>query len=139
VSSQGQVSKSLNVTARQFAYATNSSPASTCTLGYGTTRLYTYTPYTHPDKAAVPGIGLTGTPVTEGFPSGPPPTGTVTGNGSLDGNSQFTDRISYCSSSPLTLSQNVTQTISIEGYQVRQNLLTYSGSGVTLTNQGPTQ
>jgi hypothetical protein len=43
------------------------------------------------------------------------------------------------SSSPLTLSTSVTQTLSIEGYQVRQNLLTFSSSGISLTNQGPTQ
>ncbi len=139
VTGQGQVSRSLNVTARQFAYATNNSPSNTCTLGYGTTYTYLYTPYTHPDRTAVqPNIGLTGTAVTENFnPS--PPAGTVTGNGSLDANSQFSDRLSYCSTTPLTLSTTVTQTISIESFQVRQNLLTYSSAGIALTNQGPTQ
>jgi hypothetical protein len=134
-----QTTKSLNVTARRFAYATNNSPSNTCTLGYGTKYLYTYTPYTHPDHAAVQaGIGLSNTPVTESF-NPQPPAGAGTGNGNLDANSQFTDRIEYCSTAPLTLSATVTQTISIEGYQVRQNLLTYSSSGVSLTNQGPTQ
>jgi len=131
--------QSLNVTARQFAYATNNSPSDTCTLGYGTKYLYTYTPYTHPDHAAAQsGIGLSNTAVTESF-NPQPPSGAGTGNGNLDANSQFTDRIEYCSSSPLTLSASVTQKLFIEGYQVRQNLLTYSSSGVSLTNQGPTQ
>lgn len=134
-----QASQSLHVTARQFAYATNNSPSNTCTLGYGTKYLYNYTPYTHPDHEAVqPGIGLSGTAVTESF-NPQPPAGTVTGSGGLDANSQFQDAIAYCSTSPLTLSTSVTQSISIEGYQVRQNLLTYSSSGVSLTNQGPTQ
>jgi hypothetical protein len=132
-------SKSLSVTARQFAYATNNSPSNTCTLGHGTQYLYTYTPYTHPDKAAVQaGIGLTNTPVTESFNLQPPPN-TVIGGGALDANSQFSDRLVYCSTSPLTISTSVTQTLSIAGYQVRQNQLTYSSSGVALTNQGPTQ
>src|SRR5881628_3632598 len=78
-----QASKFLNVTARQFAYATNNSPSNTCALGYGTTKVYTYTPYTHPDKAAVQaGLGLSGTAVTEGF-NPQPPAGTVTGSGGL--------------------------------------------------------
>ena len=139
VSGQGPVSQSLNVTARQFAYATNNSPSDTCTLGYGTTFLYTYTPYTHPDKTAVQaGLGLSGTAVTESFDK-QPPAGTVTGSGVLDANSEFSDKLSYCSTSPLTVSTSITQTISIEGYAVRKNLLTYSSSGVTLENQGPTQ
>jgi hypothetical protein len=132
-------SQFLNVTARQFAYLTNNSPSNTCTLGYGTTQLYTYTPYTHPDKtAAQAGIGLSGTAVTESF-NPQPPAGTVTGSGALDPNSQFTDRISYCSSSPLTISTTITQTLSIEAYQVRQNTLKYSSTGITYTSLGPTQ
>ncbi len=139
VSGQPSVSKSLNVTARQFAYVTNNSPSNTCTLGYGTKYLYTYTPYTHPDHAAAQsGIGLSNTAVTESF-NPQPPSGSGTGNGNLDANSQFTDRVEYCSTAPLTISATITQTLSVEGYQVRQNLLTYSSSGVTLTNQGPTQ
>jgi hypothetical protein len=139
VSGQGTVTRKLTVTARQFAYVTNNSPSNTCTLGYGTTQLYAYTPYTHPDKTAVPaGIGLSGTAVPETF-NPQPPAGTVTGDGSLNANSQFGDRISYCSSSPLTISTTITQTLSIEGYQVRQNTLKYSSAGVTYTNLGPTQ
>lgn len=132
-------SQSLSVTARQFAYVTNNSPSDTCTLGYGTTRLYTYTPYTHPDKTSVQaGIGLSDTAVTESFNPSPPP-GAKTGNGALDQNSQFTDTIAYCSTSPLTGSTTVTQTLWIEGYQVRQNSLKYSSTGVTYTSLGPTQ
>jgi hypothetical protein len=131
--------QSLSVTARQFAYATSNSPGNICSLGYGSKYVYTYTPYTHPDKTAVQaGIGLTNTAVTENFNPQPPP-GAVTGSGWLDANSQFTDTLVYCSTSPLSSSPNVTQTISIEGYQVRTNLLTFSSSGIALTNQGPTQ
>jgi hypothetical protein len=139
VSGQNPVSQSLNVTARQFAYATNNSPSNTCTLGYGTKRTYIYTPYTHPDKTAVQaGIGLSGTAVPESF-NPQPPAGTVTGGGALDANSQFQDTIAYCSTSPLTISTTVTQTISIEGYQVRQNTLKYDNTGITYTSLGPTQ
>jgi hypothetical protein len=129
----------LNVTARQFAYLTNTSSGNVCTLGYGTKQVYTYTPYTHPDMIAVQaGIGLSGTAVTESF-NPQPPAGTVTGSGGLDANSQFSDTIAYCSTSPLTGSTTVTQTLSIEGYQVRQNTLKYGSSGVTYTSLGPTQ
>ena len=139
VSGQAPVSKFLNVTARQFAYAANNTPSNTCTLGYGTSYLYIYIPYTHPDGTAVqPGLSLGGTAVTESF-NPQPPAGTVTGNGSLNANSQFTDQLTYCSTSPLSSSPTVTQTISIEGYQVRQNSLTYSSAGVTLSSLGPTQ
>jgi len=134
-----QATQSLNVTARQFAYATNNSPSNTCTLGFGTKYLYFYTPFTHPDKTAVQaGIGLSNTPVTESF-SAAPPANTIIGSGSLDSNSQFSDMLSYCSSSPLSSSPTITQTLSIEGYQVRQNSLAYSSAGVALSNQGPTQ
>jgi hypothetical protein len=139
VSGQPSVSQHLDLTARQFAYVTNNTPSNTCALGYGTTRTYTYTPYTHPDKAAVQaGIGLSGTAVSESFDT-QPPTGTVTGSGSLDANSVFTDTISYCSSSPLGASPTVTQTISIAGYQVRRNTLQYSSNGVSYTSLGPTE
>jgi hypothetical protein len=142
VSGQGKVSKSLNDTAREFAYATNNSPSNICTLGYGTKYVYTYTPYTHPDHAAVqPGLGLSGTAVLESFSSAPP-AGTHTGDGALNADSQFNDVLSYCATTPLTSSMSIIQYIAIEagfGYQVRQNLLTYSSSGITLTNQGPTQ
>ena len=138
-SGQAPVSQSLNVTARQFAYVANNSPGNTCVLGNGTTQLYTYTPYTHPDKTAVEAqIGLANTAVTESF-SSQPPAGTITGSGALNADSQFTDLISYCSSSALTISRTITQTIKIEGYQVRQNTLQYSSTGVTLTSLGPTQ
>lgn len=139
VSGQNPVSQSLNVTARQFAYLTNNSPSNICTLGYGTKRVYTYTPYTHPDKTAVQaGIGVTDTAVTESF-NLPPPAGTETGSGVLDANSQFTDTLAYCSTSPLPGSPTVTQTFSIEGYQVRQNTLAYSSTGITYASLGPTQ
>jgi hypothetical protein len=138
-SGMAPVHQTLVVTARQFAYAANNTPGNTCSLGYGTYFSYVYTPFTHPDKAAVqPSIGLSGTAVTESF-SPAPPAGAQTGNGDLDQNSQFSDTIAYCSNAPLTASTSVTQKISIAGYQVRQNLLTCSSSGVALTNQGPTQ
>jgi hypothetical protein len=133
------VTQALKVTAREFAYATNNSPSNTCSLGYGTTYLSVYTPYTHPDGAAVQaGIGVQGTPVTESF-NPQPPAGTITGGGSLDANSEFKDNLSYCRSSPLTPSTSVTQTISIETFQVRQNKITYSSSGISLSSLGPTQ
>lgn len=137
---EGQtVEQQLTVTARQFAYATNNSPSNTCTLGHGTTFLYTYTPFTHPDHIAVqPSLGLTGTKVSESF-NPLPPSGTVTGSGSLAADSTFTDKLSYCSTSALTSQPTVTQSISIEGFQVRQNSLQYSSSGIALTSQGPTQ
>jgi hypothetical protein len=130
--------QSVKVTSRQFAYATNLPPANTC-QGFGTSFQYVYTPFTHPDKAAVQaGIGVQGTVVMESFSPAPPPEAQI-GNGNLTANSEFVDTIAYCSNTALTLSASVTQKISIEGYQVRQNLLTYSSSGVILTNQGPTQ
>ena len=139
VSGQGSATQSLNETARQFAYATNNTPSNTCT-GYGYTYLYVYTPYTHPDGAAVqPGLGLDGVVVTESF-NPQLPSGYDTGSGSLDANSEFTDKLGVCSPSPLTpFSITVTQTLSIEGYQVRQNSLTFADTGLTYTSLGPNQ
>jgi len=121
VSGEGQVSRSLQVTARQFAFATNNSPSNTCELGHGYLYKYVYTPYTHPDKAAVQaGIGIDGTAVPESF-NPQLPAAWSTGTGALDANSQFQDYLGVCSTSPLSISSTTTtRTISIEGYQVRQ-------------------
>jgi hypothetical protein len=134
------VSQLMKVTARQFAWDTNNNPNNVCTLGYGTDLTYTYTVYTHPDKTAVDGnSGLSGTPVTEAF-NPAIGCGTVTGGGSLNTNGQFTDHVaSICSSTPLTCSLTTTQTLSVAGYQVRQNQLVFSTTGVSYTNKGPFQ
>ena len=132
-------SQSQSDTARQFAYATNDSPGNICSLGYGSKYVYTYTPYTHPDKVAVQSdLSLDGTPVTESF-NPQPPAGAITGSGWLNGNNQFTDTLAYCSTTPLSSSPTVTQTLSIEGYQVRQNSIAFSSTGIALTSQGPAQ
>jgi hypothetical protein len=120
--------QAMKVTARQFAYATNSAPANTCSLGYGTSYAITYTVYTHPDKTAVDAQSdLDGTKVIESFT----PSilcGVDTGDGALDANSQFIDRIAYCKNVPLTCTGSVTQTLTVGGYGVRTNNLTYSSS-----------
>jgi hypothetical protein len=139
VNGEGTVAQSLNVTARQFAYVTNNSPSNTCVLGYGTSREYVYTPYTHPDKTAVPqGLGLAGTAVTESMSPTPPPN-LIMGDGALNASSQFADQVVYCGAQPLQNLGTYTQTISIEGYQVRKNSLTFSSSGAAYSSQGPTQ
>lgn len=128
------------MTARQFAYATNNTPGNICSLGYGYKYEYVYTPYTHPDKIAVqPGIGVDGTVAAESF-SPAPGCGVDTGNGALDANSQFTDTIAFCSTSPLpTCSTTTTQTWKVAGFTVRTNGLTIANTGLTYTNEGPTQ
>jgi hypothetical protein len=141
VSGEGTVYQIMKVTARQFAYATNSALVNQCSLGYGYDYDITYTPYTHPDKTAVQaGIGVTGTTVTETFN---PPTincGNETGDTGLNANSQFTDRIALCSTKPLpTCASTNTQTWKVGGYTVRTNSLTIANTGLTYTNQGPTQ
>jgi hypothetical protein len=129
----------LNVTAREFAYLTNSNPSNACTLGYGTKRSYVYNVYTHPDGKVVLGTdGLSNTPVTESF-SPAVSCGTDTGNTILNTNAQFTDCIAQCSNQPLTRSQTVTETISVAGYPVRTNTLQFSSGGVIYTSNGPTQ
>lgn len=129
----------LNVTARKFAYATNSNPGNLCGLGYGTNRTYVYTVYTRPDHAAVTGDDAEGAVVTENF--NPPLTCvTGTGNGTLGVNGQFSDTVSSaCSSKPLTCSQTSTQTLGVAGYLVRTNTLQWTSTGVTYTNGGPNQ
>jgi hypothetical protein len=133
-------SQQNKVTAREFAYVTNSNPSNTCTLGHGTNRTYTYTVYTHPDHTAVLSTdGISGTAVSENF--NPSLTcETITGNGSLNTNAQFSDDItSACSSAPLTCAQTSTQTIKVAGYPVRTNSLQWTSAGVTYTSEGPTQ
>jgi hypothetical protein len=144
VTGQGSVSLPLSVTARQFAYATNvptPPQGNTCSLGYGYDYSITYTPYTHPDKIAVqPGIGLGGTAVTESLNPSTIACGNKTGPGSLNVNSQFTDRIRICSSAPIpSCSSTHTQTLKVAGYVVRTNSLTITNTALTYTSQGPNQ
>lgn len=129
----------MKVTARQFAYATNSAPQNMCSLGYGTSCSLLYTVYTHPDKTAVDfSSDLGGTAVKEGFnPS--IPCGVDTGDGALNAKGQFTDRLVYCSNQPLHCSGTTTQTLTVGGYGVRTNTLTYSSSGVSYSSNGPNQ
>ncbi len=133
-------SQPINVTARKFAYLTNNSPSNTCSLGYGTSTTYTYTVYTHPGTGqAVDGtMGLTNAAVTESF-SPAPSCGQHTGDGGLNANGQFTDDVTYCSSSPLTCSETSTQTLAVAGFQVRTNTITWSSHGISYTSNGPTQ
>lgn len=141
VTGYGTVHKILKVTARQFAYATNSPLNNKCSLGYGYDYPITYTPYTHPDKTAVqPNLSLDGTAVTENFDPSTISCGNVTGPGALNADSQFVDRVVYCSNAPLpTCSSTHTQTLKVEGYLVRTNRLTIADTGLTYTNQGPNQ
>lgn len=131
----------LRVTARQFAYATNGALSNVCSLGYGWEYDLPYTPYTHPDHAAAqPSIGLVGVKVTETFNPSTISCGNITGDGALDDNSQWSDRLEYCSTQPLPVcSSTNTQTWTVGGYQVRQNTLTIANTGLTYTNNGPTQ
>lgn len=140
VNGEGSVSKAVNVTSRLFSYATDNYPSSSvCLLGYGWRYNVLYTIYTHPDEAAVqPGLGLTGTTVAETWNPSPPTCGQDTGPGGLDSNSQFTDVLADCSSSPLpTCTTTVDQYLAVAGYRVRHNGLTMSDSGLTFTSYGP--
>jgi hypothetical protein len=141
VTGEGTVFQIMRVTAREFAYATNSSLTNQCRLGYGYDYDITYTPYTHPDKTAVqPNIGVTDTIVTETFSPSVINCGNVTGDGALNASSQFTDRIALCSTNPLPACTSTnTQTWKVGGYLVRTNSLTIANTGLTYTNQGPTQ
>lgn len=138
LSSGAATSVQVKVTARKFAYLTNNTPSNACTLGHGTSRMYVYTVNTHPDNQPLtPGIAQ-GTPATESF--NPVLTcGPITGNTTLSVNSQITDNVTYCSTAPLTCSETSTQTISVGGYAIRTNTLQWGSSGVTYTNDGPTQ
>jgi hypothetical protein len=128
------------VTARQFAYSIDNNPSNACSLGHGTDYTYIYTVYTHPDKTAVDiNSGLAGTLVIEGFNPSPVPCGTHTGDGALNGNGQFIDHVAYCGTNPLTCSGTTAQSISVGGYGVRNNTLTFSSNGVSAQNNGPTQ
>jgi hypothetical protein len=131
--------RTMNVTARQFAYVTNNNPSNTCTLGYGTERTYIYTVYTHPDGTAINAdSGLSGTPVSETFDQTPMCL-THTGDGAINPNGQFTDYVAYCGNNPLTCSETRTQTLRVAGVTVRTNTLQTGSNGVTYTNNGPNQ
>jgi len=128
------------VTARQFAYLTNPNPSNQCTLGHGTNYSITYTTYTHPDRNPINSeSNLSNTPVTESFNPSPLPCGTDSGNTILDANGLFVDDVAQCSSKPLTCSATVSQYISVGGYQIRTNTLTFNSNGVSIVNDGPFQ
>lgn len=127
LSSGASTSQSKNVTANQ------------CVLGYGTRYSITYTVYTHPTPTQAVGSELSSTPVTETLDQTPLPSGTQQGDGALDLNGQFTDRLASRSSQPLTCSATVKQYFQVAGIQVRTNTLTFGGNVVSVTNNGPTQ
>src|SRR5580704_12455299 len=130
----------MKVTARQFSFLTNLSPSNACTLGHGTDYTFTYTVNTHPDgKPVDTSSDLNGTAVTENFSPAIPCNGVHTGNGTLNANAQFTDHVAYCSNVTLTCSGQTTQSLSVGGFGVRTNTLTYSGNGVAVVSNGPTQ
>jgi hypothetical protein len=133
--------RTLRVTARKFSFVTNTSPSNQCSLGFGYKYVYIYTPYTHPDGIAVqPSIGLGGTAVTEALSPTTIACGGETGDGALNANSQFTDTIAVCSTSPVpACSSTHTQVLKIAGFAVRTNLLTISNTSLAYTNQGPNQ
>ena len=138
-----------SVTARQFAWVTNGPLSNVCSAGYGYQYQIVYTPYTHPDNAVVPeGIGLTGTLVNETI--APQSGGTVctnyseTGDGSLNANSQFVDKVALCSNSPIpACDKKYTQTYTIAqsppSTPVRTNTLEFTNTVLKFTNQGPTK
>lgn len=128
-----------SVTARKFAYLTNDSPPNLCGEAFGSDRTYTYTVFTHPDKTAVDSSNnLQGTLTSENTPG--LTCGQVTGSGSLNANGQFTDHVSsLCSNQALTCADKTTQSLSVAGESVRSNGLQWTSSGVTYTNEGPTQ
>ncbi len=134
-------SKPLSVTAKQIAYAKNDSLVNGCTLGYCYDYMITYTPYTHPDGIAVPyGIFVDYPIVTETFSPTQITCNNITGNGSLNTNSQFVDHISYCcNNKPPVCSSTNTQTIKIAGQTIHTNTLTITDKSLTYSSQGPTQ
>jgi hypothetical protein len=137
--SGGSVARQLNVTARQFAYLTNSTPVNSCALGHGTDQLFVYSVYTHPDRQVVDSnSGISGTPVSETFDQTPACFQHI-GDGSLNQNSQLSDRIAYCGTQPLTCQETRTQTIKVNNVSVRTNILVADSNGVTYSSQGSTQ
>jgi hypothetical protein len=129
------------VTAREFAYLKNPDPSNLCLETYGVDKTYVYTVYTHPDGTALNPAddALSGTYAPESFNPSVSSCGVTTGPGALDQNLQIQDHILYCSNSPLPCSITSTQTISVGGFQVRNNTLTFTSTGVTYTSNGPTQ
>jgi hypothetical protein len=66
--------------------------------------------------------------------------GCVIGPGSTNANSQVVDKVGIVSSQPLpsNFKEVATQTMSVGGFLVRNNTLTYTATGVTITNNGST-
>jgi len=68
-----------------------------------------------------------------------------TGDGSLNGNGQFSDRVSLCSNSPIpACDKKYTQVIKVAGYPqtilgARTNTLEFTNTQLNYTNRGPTQ
>jgi hypothetical protein len=142
----------VNVTAREFAYATNPSLSNSCQASggkYGYSYTYVYTPYTHPDGQPISAGIAEGAPVTETVTpqvGGTACTGAaVTGSGSLNGSGEFQDLIQLCSNAPIpACDKKYTQVIQIAGYPqttlgVRTNILEFTNTQVIYTSQGPTQ
>ena len=107
---------------------------------YGYTAIVNYPIYVSPGATAgqtsmewAPGDGF---PVAENVH----PAGLITSNGSTIGG-YVKDNLSVLSNAPIpqNYTQNATQTITIEGIQIRSNTLSWTATGVTITGQGCSQ
>jgi len=127
------------ITMSQFAYLTGptlvASPIGSGNYGY----LYngTYSIFTDPGQQML-GSGYSDISVPETV-SGC--SGCTTGPGTTNAASQIVDKLGIVSAQPLpsNLKIVVSQTISVSSFSVRTNTLTFTATGLTVTNNGPTQ
>jgi hypothetical protein len=103
--------------------------------GYSTTATYAINAYPGEQPISSGYDGMTVAETVTGC------TGCVTGPGTTNSNSQVVDNLAVLSSQPLPSNFKIvaSQTISVGGYSVRNNTLTYTSTAVNVTNNGPTQ
>jgi hypothetical protein len=107
---------------------------------YGITSYVTYNVYTNPsDQLLQAGYGGISVYESVSLTNDNFPVNLITASESTNANSQIVDDLSLTASSPLpsNFSATANQYLSVGGFLVRQNTLTYSASGPTITNLGP--
>lgn len=126
------------ITRRVFAFlgSPTITPEPIGSGNYGYLELVAYPIFTDPSQQQLqPGYDDIAVPETISGCSG-----CITGPGSTNSSSQVVDKVGIVSSQPLpsNFSEVVTQTISVGGFPVRNNTLTFTATGVTIANNGPT-
>ncbi len=142
---QNAIPATRAITARMFKFLQQNVFIQTAAYNgpsqYGYEFQVTYNIFTNPGGQVV-APGVSGLPVSESVSvvsTTHPGQSPSTGAGATDANSEIRDTLALISSQPLPANLQIVlnQDLSVAGFSVRNNRLTYTSSAVSITNNGP--